>query len=199
MKLYESLPYTVETKKKRYRIDPDFRNVLRMCDVLDNDLLLPSARYYLALKCIMKHPPRKTLEQIALVQAATKMLFPNKDKPVNGKPLTSFSQDADLIRCAFRQSYGINLHTEKLHWLEFSELLNGLPEGSRYAEVLGIRSRPMPKPTKYNAEQRASLTRAKQMFALHAENEKDQERQYESDVKNIALGLIAFAAKGSEQ
>jgi hypothetical protein len=83
--------------------------------------------------------------------------------------------------------------------LEFSELLNGLPEGSRYAEVLGIRSRPMPKPTKYNAEQRATLTRAKQIFALHAENEKDQERQYESDVKNIALGLIAFAAKGSEQ
>ena len=112
----------------------------------------------------------------------------------------SFEQDAPLIRAAFRQEYGIDLFREKLTWFEFAELLHALPEGNRFTEVVGIRARPLPTPTKWNGKEREALLRAKQAVALHLD-ETEQKQQYEKDVSRIFDGLFALANaqnKGSE-
>ena len=99
-----------------------------------------------------------------------------------------------MIRSAFRQEYGIDLFREKLHWLEFKELLQNLPDGNRYEEVIGIRARPLPAPTKYNAKEREWLMKAKQSVALHL-TEQEQEKKYDADVGKIFAGLMSMIPK----
>ena len=47
MKLQDRLPEGVEVDGKWYKLDLDFRNVLRMIEVLDRDDLMPEAKAYI--------------------------------------------------------------------------------------------------------------------------------------------------------
>ena len=90
--------------------------------------------------------------------------------------------------------YGIDLFRAHLHWFEFTELLQNLPEGNRYADVVGIRARPMPAPNKYNTKEREWLMQAKQSVALHLTG-KEQERKYEADVSKVFAGFMGMIRK----
>lgn len=194
MKLQDSLPNSVRVGRKTYRLDLDFRNVLRMMETLSDDDLMPTAREWNALKCIMKRPPRQTAGLMLVVRA---LLFHDKAQTDN-KKLTDFTQDADLIRAAFLQNYGINLYRDKLHWFEFTGLLSCLPEGSRYSEILGIRARPLPKATKYNAEERQWLMKAKAQYAVKM-SDKEREDRYQQSMHRTAASLLALAKRGEKQ
>lgn len=184
MRLQDRLPDSVKVGRKKYKLDLDFRNVLDMMDIMARDDLLPEARSYLALKCVLKRPPK---ECGIVLDEVRKLLF-GASRPADGKRITDFQQDADLIRAAFRQVYGINLFTDKVHWLEFTVLLANLPEGNRYSEILGIRARPMPKATKYNMEERQWLAKAKAAYALKVNAEEAQEN-YQKGVHDLFLAL----------
>ena len=188
MKLTDKLPDGVTVDGRFYALDFDFRNVLRMMETLGNDDLMPDARDFLALKCLTKHP-RNVARVLA---AAKKVLFTGT--PGTGERLTSFEQDAGLIRSAFRQVYRIDLFRDHVHWLEFTELLQNLPEGNRYEEVLGIRARPLPAPTKYNGKEREWLLKAKQQCALHL-SEAEAAKKYDRDVGNVFSGLMNMIPK----
>lgn len=171
-----------------YPLDFDFRNVLRMMEIMADDNYIPEARDFLALKCLTKHP-----RNVEKVLAAVKTLLFD-EKPGTGERLTSFEQDAGLIRSAFRQVYRIDLFRDRVHWLEFTELLQGLPEGNRYEEVLGIRARPMPAATKYNQKEREWLMKAKQQCALHL-SEAEAAKKYENDVGRVFSVLASLIPK----
>lgn len=192
MMLHEKLPDSVTVNGRRYRLDLDFRNVLRMMDVMDRKDLLPGARAYVALKCVMKRPPKDAAPVLAAVNA---LLFPARKKPEKREKLTDLKQDADLIRAAFLQSYGVNLWRDRLHWFEFSGLLACIPGGSRYADIIGIRARPMPEATKYNAKEREWLMKAKAEYAVEMTAE-EQERSYQEGLRGMAMSLLAIAQKG---
>lgn len=196
MKLHERLPESVTVDGKTYALDLDFRNVLLLMETLARDDLIPGAKAYRALKCVMQRPPKnagRVLEEVK------KILFPDNRKQKEHKKLTDFDQDADLIRAAFMQAYHINLFRDRLHWLEFTCYLSGLPEGSRYCDILGIRARPMPAPTKYNQEEREWLMKAKSEYALNMSAE-EETNYYAQNVRGIAAALIAWAkAPGGEE
>ena len=192
MKLQDDLPQGVYVDKKFYRLDFDFRNVLRMMEILDRDDLILGAKEYLALKCLTKHP--RNVHKV--MTAVRGLLFQEKPKK-DAKRITDFEQDAGLIRAAFRQEFGIDLYRDKLHWIEFSELLNAIPEGNRYAEVVGIRARPLPAPTKWNQQEREWLLRAKADVALHLTDE-EQAEKYQQDVGKVFASLFGMIQKGSE-
>ena len=183
MKLQDKLPDGVIVDGKFYKMDFDFRNVLNMIEILDRDDLMPEAKAYNAVHCLTKHP--KNAEKV--LEEVKKLLFQQKPKK-DGQKVTDFVQDAGLIRAAFKQSYGVDLYRDRLHWIEFTELLNAIPEGNRYAEVVGIRVRPMPAATKWNASERQWLMKAKADVALEI-SEEERMKRYEQDVANIALVL----------
>ena len=193
MKLQDSLPEGVEVDGKFYKMDFEFRNVLRMIEILDDDNLMPEARAYNALHCLCKRPKNV----FKVLDAVKGQLFKAPRKKAAQK-VTDWDQDAGMIRAAFRQEYGIDLFRDKLHWIEFIELLNSLPEGSRYTEVVGIRARPIPPTTKWNQHEREWLIKAKRDVALDISDE-EREQNYDRDVANIAAFLIGMANKGSEQ
>jgi hypothetical protein len=192
MKLQDRLPDGVTVDGRFYRLDFDFRNVLRMMEVMARADLMPEAREYMALKCLTKHPPRNVPKVLEAVRA---LLF-EKPPKADAKKVTDFVQDAGLIRAAFRQAYGIDLYRDRLHWIEFSELLNAIPEGNRYSEVIGIRVRPIPSPTKWNSDERAWLMKAKADVALEVSDE-EREKNYRQDVAGIAAALLAWAGENN--
>ena len=188
MKLYERLPNSIEINGKKYRLNLDFRNVLKMMYVLQNDDFIHGAREYLALKCVMKHPPKDYRWALYIVHH---FLF-GENKNTEEKRVTSFEQDADMIRAAFLQVYGINLYRDKLHWFEFTALLYNLPTGSKYTEVIGIRSRPIPPATKYNKAEREALIQAKAAYAL-TYTEEEREKSYKNSLSRVFADMKSIA------
>lgn len=180
MKLYERLPKHIAINGRKYRLHLDFRNVLKMMDVMADQDILPAARDYLALKCIMRKPPKDCRKALLMVRM---MLF-GVNRNAEEKRVTSFEQDADMIRAAFWQEYGINLYRDKLHWFEFTALLYNLPNGSKYTEVIGIRSRPIPAATKYNKAEREALIKAQAAYAL-TYTEEERERSYNNAIRRV--------------
>ena len=185
MKLYESLPDSVIVDGRKIKLDLDFRNVLRMMDILQTDDLTSEAREWLALRCICRHPRK------GMLAAVKNLLFvPGEYK--GRERVMDFRQDADLIRAAFEQAYGIDLTNERVHWLRFSYLLAGLPENTRLSEVISIRSRPIPELTKYNQKEIQALIEAKTAVALRMSEEERMSR-YRRDVMGVAALLINMA------
>ena len=191
MKLQERLPDSVTVDGKRIRVDLDFRNVLRMLETLGDENLMPDARLWLAARCVCRKPRPGVLSAVLRLIG-----FGN---PVEAhERYTDFVQDADLIRAAFVQAYGIDLWTARLHWFRFSELVAAIPESTRYAQIVEIRARPLPKPTKYNHDEIESLLKAKRSVAIKVE-EPERENKYQADVANVARTLLgAFGLTGSE-
>lgn len=50
-------------------------------------------------------------------------------------------------------------------------LFNGLSDDTKIMQIISIRSRPLPKPTKYNAEERRQLIKLKQLYKLNLSEE----------------------------
>lgn len=192
MRLIDRLPDRVTVDGRTYRCDFDFRNVLRLIDETGREDILPEARVYRALKCVMPRPPRDDILCARVYVEVRKALFPGADRKTEAKKLTDFDQDADLIRAAFLQEYRIDLWKDKLHWLKFTALLSSLPEGSRYADVLGIRARPMPKATKYNLAEREWLQKAKAQYALKVSDE-EAAQALQRGILEIFHGLMTKA------
>jgi hypothetical protein len=162
VKLYEPLPETVEYMGKVYKLDLSFTSVLAALDALENDDLFGEIKLKTALDLLVldKHPCDSEL-----LRAVTKLIVPNEKQ--SKEQVMDFEQDWQSIYAAFRQAYGIDLFKEKdMHWYVFSALLKNLPDTTRLASIIDIRQKPIPKPTKGNAEYRAWLMHAKAEFAL---------------------------------
>lgn len=184
MKLHESPVDSVRFGGKTYRIDADFRSVMRAMEIMEDQTLWPDIRMEKALRCFVRG--RLPRDRGGLLDAIFRALL---GEGKAGKRVLSYEQDADMIFAGFWQAYGIDLFHARLHWWAFRALLANLPENTRMAEVIAIRTRPVPAPNKHNKEQRAALMRAKAAVAIKS----DVAPQQSAD--NLAAVLIAMAEK----
>lgn len=185
---YEPLPYFVDYKGKRYELTPAFNNVLSMYQAIEGctdseslDIML-----YFLLK---KH---RCPKEYGLLKQITDILF--DQKPSKRERCFDFIQDSDLIYSAFLQAYGIDLYKEqgKLHWLQFKALLGGLPSATKLSEVIAIRLKPLPKPTKYNQREIAELMRLKQSVKLKI-SEAERQENLQAGLTKMAVFLTEWA------
>ena len=75
--------------------------------------------------------------------------------------------------------------------------MDGLTEGNKYTEVVGIRSRDIPQATKYNQSEIKWLQEAKAAYALEIPEE-ERQAQYERDVRHVfdvLMGLVNRSEK----
>ena len=87
--------------------------------------------------------------------------------------------DGDYIYASFLQAYGIDLFDVqgKLHWKKFNALLSGLPEGTKFMEVIKIRKW---KPQKGDsAEYKEEMRRLQKDYALPYEVVEEEEYEEE--------------------
>lgn len=163
MKIYEDYPTQIEYNGVSYQLDLSTKNMLIVCDTLEDDILTPAYKTKIALDILVngKHPVDD-----GLLGAIFKKMFPKQKK---NDPVIDFEMDAALILSAFWQAYGIDLKNEAdtLHFCAFMDLLSGIPKTTRLAERIDLRMMPIPEPTKYNAKQRARIIEAKAKVAIH--------------------------------
>lgn len=87
--------------------------------------------------------------------------------------------DGDYIYASFLQAYGIDLFDVQgeLHWKKFNALLSGLPEGTKFMEVIKIRKW---KPQKGDsAEYKEEMRRLQKDYALPYEIVEEEEYEEE--------------------
>ena len=84
--------------------------------------------------------PRKADNDVEYDLAGNVIKTVSADK--SQKRLYNLRYDGDYVFASFMQAYKIDLIEEigKLHWKKFNALLVGLPEGTKFVEVLKIRS-----------------------------------------------------------
>lgn len=107
---------------------------------------------------------------------------PMKTTASNGKQEQApydIRYDGDYIYSSFLQAYGIDLFDVQgeLHWRKFNALLSGLPEGTKFMEVIKIRKW---KPQKGDsAEYKEEMRRLQKDYALPYEVIEEEEYEEE--------------------
>lgn len=187
--IFTPLPYQVLEKGRIYTLTPSFDNVLQMYQAIDG--LDSWDKPEVMLSYLVKG---KCKPSIGLLKAVSDVLFtPSKG---SGDKAFDFVQDSSLIYAAFYQAYGMDLVEQqgKLHWWKFSSLLNGLPSNTRFSEIVAIRMKPIPSPTKYNQEEREELMRLKAVYALKLTSE-EREEQLQNSLWKV-VNYLQSVAKG---
>lgn len=177
--LYSRLPDRIEVDGRKYRLKPSFDRVLETFDVFTRDWPDADKIDYACWLLIRGRPRNKVT---ALNAAYDALIEPKK---ADGPKTFDFVQDAPLIYAAFMQAYGIDLFQQRIHWWRFINLLNALPSDTRFVEVVSIRAKPLPKPTKHNQNEIENLLRAKAKYGL-AISQEDREKQFQAGLAKIA-------------
>ena len=82
----------------------------------------------------------------------------------------------------------------KLHWWSFIALFSGLSDDTKIVQIMSIRSRPLPKPTKFNAEERRQLMKLKHLYRLEL-SEGERKQQFQKGLAKVAIALQGLAQK----
>lgn len=197
MRLYEQPCAAVTVGRRKYKLRLTYDRVLFVLDAVKDPLLTDPDRLRLALGLLLKgRVPLSIRTQEQLLDAImAEINLQSKER--SGPPLMSLTQDAPLIHAAFRQAYGIDLHQVDLPWATFCELLSGLPEATRFCEVVSIRARPIPPPDKHNAKYIEDLMKAKASVALTLTPEQ-RENSFQDGLERLTQTLMAWAEQVSK-
>ena len=171
-------PTYVQVDGKKYWLKTSFRSALLALDIVKDGVLSDYEKMDLVIGGLVKNPFARFMpdeKKISLYRSiASDFLSHGQNKKTSSKKVMDLVQDKSLIIAAFRQSYRIDLCSRSLD--------------------LPIRSRPLPKPTKYNHEERAQLMRLKSEYALKLSDEEKQ-AQMQDGLRRMAASLQAIAKK----
>lgn len=192
MKLQYRLEETVEIEGVTYPIDLSFDTVLRLFDLLKDPVLTESEKIVLGLQLLLGVSFLCEIETQNTIFLSILEMFDIWEKPKsrydrNGKKLKpkmkeiadqhfSFDYDAPNIYAAFYQAYGIDLFDQrgKMRWEKFIALFGGLPDETRFRQIVSIRTKKMPT-GKGNKEAKDELRKLKKLYALPKEGEEDEQ------------------------
>lgn len=159
------------TEYEGFQIDSEFQVGIQIMQVLEDKSLTKQEQMGVALSLLFLQeddlgiplplPDVKTAAD-GLVWFLTGWNHDHNSKNDKTK-VTDYDIDQWRIYSAFRQHYGINLNTDKLHFWEFMGLLTTLPECA-YTRVIDIRSKKIT--GKMGKAEREAYTELKMVYAL---------------------------------
>lgn len=179
-KLHWKTDDTFEILEQKHDVDLSFDNILLLLEMLNDDELDDASKIELGIEFLLGKPLGLDIEdqhQVfnelfeRFIQAEKQVRTDRLGNPLpvqdESKPNYCFSHDAEYIYASFMQAYGIDLIEEqgKLHWVKFKALLDGLPDDTKFRQVVDIRMRKLPT-GKGTADERKSLMALKKIYAL---------------------------------
>lgn len=184
--LYQNFPETVEIDGKQYKVVTDFREWIKLHELLSEVEVFTPGILAMILEWYIEEIPEDICAAILALERflAAEGLWDNEsdmedeykgdgDRP--GKPVFSFSQDAVFVYSAFREVYGIDLEEIKyMHWWKFKSLFDGLPADTEIKERIYYRGID-PKTVK-DKEERKRIQRIQKRIAI-----KEKKRRKLSD------------------
>lgn len=139
--LVDELPASVEIDHTEYPIDSDFRTCLKIILAFEDNELTPQEKQVILLSMLYVSMPPNV--QDAIQQA---MIFLNggaEDETESNAPmrLYSFAKDAQFIYAAFKQTHGVDLQKDNLHWWQFLSLFMDLGSETTFCQLTAMRKR----------------------------------------------------------
>lgn len=150
--LYEQFPDYVLIEGKRYKVVTDFREYIKLLDLLRDDEIETIDKADLIMMWFLDAPQEDfSICLKALSDFMTNYRSDNKQADAedredmeNGnrdKQVLSYTQDAPFILSAFLECYSIDLTEVKyMHWWKFRMLLDGLNEDCELKKRMNYRS-----------------------------------------------------------
>ena len=144
--LYDEFPDFVEVDGKLYKIITDFRDWIRLNDLVDDDEVNDIDKVNLLLMWFDGEIPDNIEGAIyALGDFLTaRGIYRDSETGEKKKDIArafSFSEDAGCIYSAFRECYGIDLQTvEYMHWWKFQTLFDWLPQDTEIKKRMMYRT-----------------------------------------------------------
>lgn len=147
--LYEPFPDYVTVKGKKVRIVTDFREYIKLIDLLKDDEVDETEKKEL-IACWFLDDPGSDFEEC--LQALTDFVVNYREtKASEGEegnedntkhdPVISYNQDALYIISGFLECYGIDLtEIQYMHWWKFQMLIDGMNEDCELKKRMGYRS-----------------------------------------------------------
>lgn len=139
--LVDELPEAVEIDGQEYEINTDFRACLRVILAFEDGELTTFEKQMVMLSNLYPVQPENTR---AALELGMKFLNGGEEaeKDEDEKPrLYSFDQDGNFIFAAFKQTHGVDLATEPLHWWKFLSLFMDLGAETTFCSIVGLRKR----------------------------------------------------------
>lgn len=201
MKLYTQPVKRVKFGFFSLRLHTSYQAVLKCYEIFSDDILTEFEKIDACLSLLVRAKivlwflsPQQKLHLFHKIFKEF-IDIPGKKKESVEK-LFDFNQDAGFIYSSFWQCYHIDLikKDKNLHWWSFISLFNGLSDDTKMMQILSIRSRPLPKPTKYNQEERRQLIRLKQLYRLGI-SEEERKEQFQKGLEKIASTLYRLAER----
>lgn len=148
MLLYEEPPTSVLVNGEGYSIITDFREWIRLIDLVESNDIDNQSKSRLILEWYNKEKP---CDEAGAIKALTYFLkgeyseddtgTDTGEQTSNPVPVFSYSYDAEVIYSDFMKVYGIDLlDVEYMHWWKFKALLSNLPEDSKFKERIYYRT-----------------------------------------------------------
>lgn len=161
-----------------YRINTDFRSVIRILLAMEDEELIPEERGEIIFLLLFQDPDGTIREHPGANEIAGILTWllggwnhDNTPKEKKKKKLIDYEIDQWRIYADFLQIYGIDLTTTKMHFWIFQGLLWSMPQKqSSFLQVIDIRQK---KPRKgATKEEREAITKAQAVYGLKQPEEK---------------------------
>lgn len=186
-------PEYVKVGDKKYKINTDFRVAIE-CDRIARDDTIGDYERVLAIiyKLYGEEGINSREDHETLLKMAKKYLLCGKE-PSEGEPDMDYNEDYAYIKTSFRSDYGIKLDEEKMHWWEFTELMEGLSnsEMGNCCVLNRIRNlRNYDTKDIKDSKERQKIEEAKQRVALKRNRKtatKEQQENTEEVLKELGL------------
>ena len=185
-------PEYVKVGNNLYKINTDFRVAIE-CDKIARDETIGDCERSLAIiyKLFGDKGINSNGDMEKLLELAKKYLLKGKEI-VEDEPDMDFIQDYPYIKTSFRSEYGINIDNEKMHWWEFTDLIEGFSnsELGNCCVLNRIRNlRNYDTKEIKDANEKQKIEEAKERVALH--KKKATKEQQENTLEALKeLGII---------
>lgn len=170
----------IKYKDKEYELNIAFNRMLKAIDLMNDETLEEWEKVQYVFDCFIDEKVNLSInDKSEIVNKIFTHLnsFTEQKKTSKSEVVMDIKQDFEYIYSSFVKDYGIDLLDEfdRLSWLKFKALLNGLSKDTKMSEVIKIRTTEIPKATKDNAKYRQSLIEQKNYYALESKKEDFQE------------------------
>lgn len=173
--LYESFPDYVVINGRKVRVVTDFREYIKLIDLLKDDEVDTVDKARLILQWFLDDPGEDFSECLqALSDFVTNYKEQkveksseeeNEDSNLQRNPVISYGQDAPYILSGFLECYGIDLtEIPYMHWWKFQMLIDGMNEGCELKKRMGYRSVDLSKIK--DKEERERIRRIQKQIAI---------------------------------
>ena len=201
MRLEYRLKAFVEVFGKRLRLNLAYDTVLRVYELLGEDVL-DADKTAVAFRLLVRNyrgVKRWNIQQKALAvdEIFKQFIITDKKSDDDGKKYMDFKQDADYIYASFLLDYGVDLIEQQgcLDWRRFAAMLGGLSDRTKMREVMSIRAAEIPALTEHNGEYVQQLVKAKTHYALEV-SANDAENNVQQGLAKLFGALKAQAKAG---